>query len=170
MNHTTFIVTRFNNKTGTVSWRVSGNLHGIRIRKNFRSREEAGAERAALELRALQSARGLRASPTFLTDDQLREAEAAFRTLADRPRSLTAYLDYALAHYREAEREVPLAAAVDEYVVSKQTDVERTLPSIRQFRSIKNELDLLTRHFPKASVAQLSPPQLVAFLERAGRL
>jgi integrase len=166
MNHTTFVVTRFNNHSGTVSWRVSGNLHGVRVRKNFSSKEEARAEKAALELRALQNASGLRASSTFLTDEQLREAEGAFRKLVDRPRSLSVYLDYALANYREAEREMPLALAVDDYVVYKQRDVERTLLSVRQFRSIKNELELLKSRFPRVSVAQLSPPQLVTFLER----
>lgn len=166
MNHTAFVVTRFINRNGSLSWRVSGNLHGVRVRKNFRSRVEAGAEKAALELKALQNASGLRASATFLTDDQLREAEASYRKFTDKPRSLSVYLDYALAHYREPDREVPLAVAVDEYVAAKQMDVERTLLSIRQFRSIRSELDLLRSHFPKASVAQLSPQQLVAYLER----
>jgi len=166
MNHTTFTVTRFINRNGTVSWRVCGSLHGIRIRKNFRSREEAGAEKAALETKALQNASGLRASATFLTDDQLREAEVAFRKLAERPRSLMVYLDYALANYREPEREVPLAVAVAEYVATKQKDLERTLLSIRQFRSIKNELDLFKNRFPDALVSEFSPPQLVAYLER----
>jgi integrase len=166
MNHTTFTVTRFINRNGTVSWRVCGSLHGVRIRKNFRSREEAGAEKAALELKALQNASGLRASATFLTDDQLREAEVAFRKLAERPRSLMVYLDYALANYREPEREVPLAVAVAEYVATKQKDLERTLLSIRQFRSIKNELDLFKNRFPDALVSEFSPLQLVAYLER----
>jgi hypothetical protein len=88
----------------------------MRVRKNYSSKEEAHAEKAALEIMALQNASGLRASATFLTDDQLREAEAAYRKLTDKPRSLSVYLDNALAHYREPESEVPLAAAVDEYV------------------------------------------------------
>jgi hypothetical protein len=164
MNHTTFVVTRFINRNGAVSWRVSGNLHGIRVRKNFRSKEEARAEKAALELRALQNSSGLRASATYLTDEQLREAEASFRKLIDKPWSLSVYLDYALANYRGPESNVPLTAAVDEYIESKQKDVERTLLSIRQFRSIKNELDLLKRNFPKASVGQLSPPEIIRLL------
>jgi integrase len=168
MNQTTFTVTRFVNRNGSVSWRVCGYLHGVRVRKNFRSREEAGAEKAALELKALQNAAGLRASATYLTDEQLREAEAAFRKVIDRPRSLTVYLDFALAHYREPEREVPLADAVAEYVTGKQRDVERTILSIRQFRSIKNELDQFKKHFPGASVRQFLPPLLVTYLERGG--
>jgi integrase len=168
MNQTTFTVIRFVNRNGTASWRVCGYLHGARVRKNFKSREEAGAEKAALELKALQNTSGLRASATYLTDGQLREAETAFRKLADRPRSLTVYLDFALANYREPEREAPLAIAVAEYFAAKQKDVERTLLSIRQFRSIKNELDLFEKRFPEASVSAFAPAQLVAYLERGG--
>ena len=166
MNHTTFVVTRFSNRSGSVSWRVSGNFHGVRVRNNFSSKEEARAEKATLELKAIQNASGLRASATFLTDEQLREAEASYRKLVDRPQSLSVYLDYALANYREPEREVPLAIAVDEYVAAKLKDVERTILSIRQFRSIRNELELLKSHFPKRSVAQLSPLEIIAYLER----
>ena len=168
MNQTTFTIVRFANRNGTVSWRVCGYLHGTRVRKNFRSREEAGAEKAALELYALQNASGLRASATFLTEDQLREAEGAFRNLVDLPRSLTVYLNYAIANYREPEREAPLAMAVSEYVAAKRKDVERTLLSIRQFRSIKNELDHFEKTFPEASVSAFAPSRLVAYLERGG--
>ena len=71
-----FDVTRFENRNGVVSWRASGWLHGLRVRKNFKSREEAGAELAALEAKAAQAAGNVRGTSTFLTDDQLRAAEA----------------------------------------------------------------------------------------------
>ncbi len=84
MNHdTSFVVSRFENRNGVTSWRVSGYLAGVRIRRNFPTREEAAAEKAALERKALQCASGIRAATTFLADDQLREAEATFRRLKD---------------------------------------------------------------------------------------
>jgi len=43
-----------------------GWLHGVRIRKNFKTREEAAAEKATLELNALQAASGLRTAATSL--------------------------------------------------------------------------------------------------------
>jgi hypothetical protein len=55
MNHTKFAVSRFENRNGVTSWRVDGRLHGVRFRKNFKTREEAAAEKAALELKALSS-------------------------------------------------------------------------------------------------------------------
>src|SRR5687768_10946342 len=56
MNHSKFAVSSFENRNGVTSWRVDGRLHGVRIRKNFKTREEAAAEKAVLK--ALQRARG----------------------------------------------------------------------------------------------------------------
>ena len=53
-----FIVDRFINRNGFVAWRVDGPLHGVRIRNNFKTKEEAAAEKAALEIRAEQGASG----------------------------------------------------------------------------------------------------------------
>ena len=66
MNHENkFTVTRYENRSGVTSWRVSGWLHGVRIRKNFKSREEAAAEKAALELKAVQTTSGMRTALTL---------------------------------------------------------------------------------------------------------
>ena len=59
MNQTALNVIRFENRNGTTSWRVTGWLHGIRIRKNFKTREEAAAEKATLEIKVLQAASGI---------------------------------------------------------------------------------------------------------------
>jgi hypothetical protein len=66
MNHTAFAVSRFENRNGVTSWRVSGLLAGVRIRKNFKTREEAAAEKATLEIKALQIASGQRAIYLYL--------------------------------------------------------------------------------------------------------
>jgi hypothetical protein len=96
-----FSVRRFRNRNGVFSFRVDGRLNGVRIRRNFKTLEEAALERAALELKGLQWASNLRSVTTILTEEQVREAEAAFRRLADNGRSLGFYLDYALQHYPE---------------------------------------------------------------------
>ncbi len=38
--NTKFAVSRFENRNGVTSWRVSGFLHGVRIRWNFKNRAE----------------------------------------------------------------------------------------------------------------------------------
>jgi hypothetical protein len=35
-----FAVSRYENRNGVSSWRVAGWLHGVRIRKNFKTKEE----------------------------------------------------------------------------------------------------------------------------------
>ena len=65
-----FAISRFENRNGVTSWRVDGRLHGVRFRKNFKTKEEAAAEKAALDLRAVQAASGIRPTTTFLTDTQ----------------------------------------------------------------------------------------------------
>ena len=69
MNQIEFAVSRFENRNGAISWRVTGWLHGLRIRRNYKTREEAAAEKSVLEIKALQAAAGLRAVATVLTDD-----------------------------------------------------------------------------------------------------
>lgn len=83
MNQSAFIVSQFRNRSGITSWRVDGRINGIRIRKNFKTREEAAAEKATLELKSLQSTSSLRSVATTLTEDQTHEAEAVFLRLAD---------------------------------------------------------------------------------------
>ena len=45
MSPSAFIVSRFVNRNGITSWHVDGRLHGLRIRKKFKTRVEAGTEK-----------------------------------------------------------------------------------------------------------------------------
>ncbi len=66
MPQSAFTVTRFLNRNGVTSWRVDCRLHGLRIRRNFKTREEAGAERAALEAKAAQAASNVRSASSLI--------------------------------------------------------------------------------------------------------
>ncbi|MBP6865177.1 MAG: site-specific integrase [Candidatus Didemnitutus sp.] len=166
MNQTKFEVQRFENRNGTISWRVSGWLHGVRIRKNFPTREEAAAEKLALELKALQVSAGMRPALTSLTDVQLREAEDAFRRVKDKPKSLLFYLDYALTNYRAPEQEKRLIEAVDDYIATRKRDHERQILSKRMLGALSFELGHLKKHFPTGPVSQCTNENLTAYLER----
>src|ERR1035437_3837382 len=165
-NHTTFAVSRFENRNGVTSWRVDGHLHGVRVRRNFKTREDAAAEKAAFELKSLQAVSGLHAATTFLTEDQLREAESVFRRLIGQQYSLSRFVDYALANFREPVRDVPLATAVAEYVATKRKEHDQTLLSERQLRSITYELETFKTRFPASMLAQFSAASLLPYLER----
>ncbi len=107
-----FAVSRFKNRNGVFSFRVDGQLNGVRIRRNFKTQEEAAAEKAVLEVKALQMASSLCAVTTRLAEDQVREAEAVFRRLAGGRRTLSFCVDYALTNHRTPENEKALDEAV----------------------------------------------------------
>jgi integrase len=167
MNQTTFALSRFKNRNGATSWRVSGYLAGVRVRRNFPTREEAAVEKSALDLKVIHStAGGVRAATTFLSDDQLREAETAFRRLTGAAQPLTFYLDYALANYRAPERARPLPVAVAEYLAVRRKDHAQGMLSITQLDGIRRSLTILERHFPGVTLDQLSTERLTAHCQR----
>ena len=120
---------------------------------------------AALEIKAAQLQSGLRTATTFLSDDQLREAEAVFRRMAGQPRPLGFYLDYALANYREPQRQKSLIDAAADYLAIKKREHERQLISKPQLNTIRCHLDVLKKHFPSATVADLTAPHLTAYFQ-----
>jgi site-specific recombinase XerD len=166
MSHTEFSLDRFENRNGVISWRVSGLLAGVRIRKNLKTREEAAVEKASLEIKAIQLASGIRLATTFLTDDQLREAESLFHRVAGTARPLSALVDYALAHHREADKPRPLAECVAAYLATKKREQERDLISPRQYDSIKRDLERFAKQSPKTSLGDFTPAVLTQHLER----
>ncbi|MEO6569531.1 MAG: site-specific integrase [Opitutaceae bacterium] len=163
---TSFVISEFTNPSGDVVFRVSGQLDGKRVRKNFSTRIEAQAERQALELATLQSETGLRTAATRLEEAQLSEAEAAFHRLEGRTRTLTFYLDFALANYRDPIRDMPLADAAKEYLNLRETDHKQGNLSHRQFTSFRCELRALEVVFRGKTVAELTAAALTDFFRR----
>ena len=166
MNQTGFAVSQFENRNRITSWRVAGWLHGVRIRKNFKTKEEAAAEKAALELNALQAASVLRTTATSLSNEQVREAEAVFRRLEGRTRSLGFYVDFALTNYRDPVRDISVADATTDYVAMREADFNQGNLSKRQFTSYRCELRALEIWFRGKTVAELTAQALTEFFKR----
>jgi integrase len=166
MNHENkFSVSRFRNRNGVFSFRVEGRLNGVRIRRNFKTQEEAATEKAALGLKSLQIGSNLQEVVTCLAEEQVREAEAAFRRLAGNERSLAFYLDFALSNYREPVCQKPLSEAAEDYLFVKTQDQERQIISAPQLTTIRRHLEVLKAHFPGATVAELSAQRLTEYLQ-----
>jgi integrase len=144
---------------------VSGLLGCVRVRRNFKAREEAAAEKAALEIKAQQIDSGDQSVLTHLTENQVQEAEAVFQRLAGKIHPLAFYVDYALANYREPEAQMLLKAAVADYLAARERDVRQDQLSARQLANIKWELKRLMGHFQGVTIAELTVPMLVAYLE-----
>ena len=89
-----------NRRTGTTSYRVTGTLKpGQKQRKAiFQNREDAEAQQALWEQERIVGNAGLRPKITFLTQSQLREAEAAFTLLKNTTHNLMDAVQHLLAH------------------------------------------------------------------------
>jgi site-specific recombinase XerD len=157
-----FVVSRFTNPFGDVVFRVSGWLDGIRVRRNFPTRAEAQAERQSLGIQQAQAG-ALRMTATRLTDDQIQEAEMIFRRLTGRDRSLSFYMEFALANYREPARQKPLPEAIAEYVAAKRREHEQGQLSVSQFTRIERDLKRFERHFPAVTIAEVTAKRLAEF-------
>ncbi|HWA24153.1 MAG TPA: site-specific integrase [Lacunisphaera sp.] len=162
---TAFVISEFTNPSGEVVYRVTGWLDGKRIRKNLPTRPEAEVERQTLEIQRAQADTGVRPAITRLSDEQLHEAEAIFRRLAGQVRSLSFYVDFALANYREPAQQKSLAEAIKEYKAAKEHEFLQGHISRPQKATIKFDLKRLEDRFPGKSVAELTVPAIVEFLE-----
>ena len=161
-----FSITQFTNPSGEIVFRVSGWLDGKRVRKNFPTHAEAVAERQTLDIHRVQSETGIRTTATRLTDAQIHEAEAAFRRLADKPKSLSFYLDYALANYRAPEREITVEKATAAYLATKKQEHERGMLSECQLKDIRIRLEDLDEAFTGKPLSVLSRDVLAAHCQR----
>ncbi len=171
MPNQSFSVRRFKNRNGVFSWRVHGHLNGVRIRRNFKTQEEAAAEKAGLEIKALHLASNLRAITTCLTEDQVREAEAVFRQIAEHGRSLSSCVSFTLANEREATCRKALTEAIADYIALKEHELEQDLISEPYLVRLRREMNRLPKRCPAVTVSDLTPARLVAYFEfgRASR-
>lgn len=140
-------------------------LHGERVRRNFKTREEAAAEKAALEIRAVQVAAGHRPQLTSLSEAQVREAESAFQRLAGKPHLLSFYVDFALANYRPPETAKRLKAGVADYLAAKRREMEQDQLSAPQYGKISWELKRLEKRFKDAPLAEITSTAITEYLE-----
>ncbi|MDI1338053.1 MAG: site-specific integrase [Lacunisphaera sp.] len=162
---TPFVISQFTNPSGEIVFRVSGWLDGKRIRKNIATRPEAEAERQVLEVQRLQGETGIRTAITRLVEDQLHEAESVFRRLDGRPHSLSFYVEFALANYREPLTQKLLTEAVVEFLAIKDHEREQDLLSEPYLTRVKRDLKRLQTHFPAATVADLTGTRLLGYFE-----
>ncbi|RRK00369.1 site-specific integrase [Opitutaceae bacterium TAV3] len=165
-----FTVKPFRNRNGAMSWRVSGWLHGLRIRRNFKDKQAAFVERGALDLKLMQTQASLHPVITSLTEEQVRQAEVLFQRFEDKPHSLVFYADYGLTHYKEPRTHILLADAVKTYLEARRAEQKKNLICQRQLDAIEGEMKTLLEHFssgPKLKQLQeLTRQELETYLNR----
>ena len=165
MKHLKFVIKEFTNPSGEVVFRISGWLDGKRIRQNFPTYAEAKAEMDVLEIKRVQGETGVRPTVTRLTEEELHEAEAVIRRLVGKPRSLSFYVDFALANYREPVCQKSLVEAAAEYVAAKKHEFEQDLISASYFVRLEREMERVPKRIPVTTVSELTSARLVAYFE-----
>jgi len=163
-----FVISEFTNPSGNIVFQLYARIDGKRFRKNFSTRAEALAERQVQEVHRLQRETGIRAAATRLTDEQLHEAESVFRRVAGHARPLSFYVEFALANYREPVTQKLVADAVTEFLVIKDHEREQDLLSEPYLTRVKRDLNRLQKHFPAATVAELTGTRLLGYFEARG--
>lgn len=162
-----FRISEFKNPCGAISFRVSGRLDGVRIRRNFKTRAEAEAERQVLEVQRMDMANKFRPVVSRLTDAQLQEAEAAFRLLGDKPdQSLFACLEQALSIHAKAGLRKPLGEAVTDYLAERTREHERSVLSISQLWAITRAMNRFRGYFGDQPLSRFTGELLTPFLEQ----
>jgi len=94
------------------------------------------------------------------------DSARAFRPREGQARSLTFYVDFALANYREPEKQKPLADAVADYVAAKEYEFKQDQISPPQMQRIRWDLKRLADAFPRKAVAEATSTALTEFLEK----
>jgi hypothetical protein len=102
---------------------------------------------------------------TRLTAEQAREAEALFQRMEGRDRSLSFYVDFALATYRDFIHDRSIADATKDYLALRAPDKAEGHLSHRQTRSFGLELRALESTFRGKTVSELTADALTAFLK-----
>ena len=143
------------------TFRLSGWLNGRRIRKNFKSKEEAEGEKARLEIKAANAEGEIRAVNTRLTSSQVALAEAAFSRLGSH--SLPLAVEWFLANYRPPTAEQTLTSAITSFSEARKDEV--SAPVRADYRKLLNGLSAA---FPSCMVHTLTTSDLEAFLAARG--
>ncbi len=162
-----FKITRYTNPSGEEVFRLSGTLNGDRIRKNFKNRGDAVAERQKLTIRFHNEEPEGRTIWTTLTQAENQEAIAAFSRLkrSGSNRSLSFVVNYFLNHYKEAAFSVSVAEATDQYFEQKSRDTQRGIITERQEKAINMELKKLVSHFDGRMINEITADEIKDYLD-----
>ncbi|MDQ8193628.1 hypothetical protein QEH59_04290 [Coraliomargarita sp. SDUM461004] len=163
----TFKISKFTNPQGSDAWRVAGTLNGERIRKNFKTRDEATAFRQKLNIRLLNEQNEGQTIWTTLSHAQNADAIAAVNLLkrSKSSKSLPFAVNYFLEHYKESTESKTIEAAVLEYRNEKSRELERGIISSRQERAIKYEMAKLEGFFTGRVIGEIQPEELKKYLD-----
>jgi len=135
------------------TFQVVGYLNGERVRKKFKSRQEALGELNRLQVQAVNEDGLIRTTNTRLDGTQVRAAELAFARLGDH--SLDAVVDWFLANYRPPLVSAPIETAAAEFMRDREGEV-----SVHVVVDYRKVMKLLLTAFPRRELDTISTAEL----------
>jgi len=150
-----FKVTPFKNRSGTLSWRVTGTTNdGQKIRSNHPSKALALGEKQRLEVQDLNAQPEYNLVQTRLNEKQVKDAERAFLELENA--SLMDAVKFYKTYYRPPDRSKSLNEALEIFIQSKSDAGRRP----RSINDLKSRVGKLARAFPDMKVHEVNAEQL----------
>lgn len=140
------------------TFRVFGRINGRRIRKQFKTEEEAIGEKHRLRIFAANTLDPIRPAVTRLTPAQIADAEAAFARLGGRPLSLA--VDWFLTTYTAPLVEMALEDAKTAFLADRKKHV-RALA----LRDYGNTLTAFINRFTGKMVHEITTERVLEFLD-----
>jgi integrase len=154
-----FHLVEFTNPSGALAWRVDGkDADGKRVRKNFADKAEAQSELQKLIVEADNSLSSVHLIQTRLTQEQVKDAEAAAQKLKDKSlnRSLLEAVDYFVKNWREPVRTKSAKDALDEFLAAKRKENLRA----HSIENLRAKCNLLVALNPSRRMDEISPAAL----------
>jgi ribosomal protein S6 len=161
MNTTNFTITRTTVHSDGYrypTYKIQGWVNGRRIRKNFKSEQEAIGEKHRLEVFSANAIDPIRPAVTRLTPAQIADAETAFARIGDRP--LSTAIDWFLTTYTAPLAEKLLADAVTAFLADRTKHVRKMV-----LRDYKSTLEAFKTTFPGKFVHEITTDRVMEFLD-----
>ena len=156
-----FRVVEFTNRTGNVSFRVTGTQQdGTRVRENYITREEATGRKQELEIAEMNLVPSTRLKQTKLSAEQIDDAEWAFKELAGRP--MKTAIRFFLENYKEPVTRMPIEQAFEEFLRFKQSKNRRP----DTIRNLRQRIGFLCARAEGKLVSDIQPEQLEEIISR----
>lgn len=163
-----FKIAPFTNPSGKAAWRLSGTLNGKRIRENFKTRDEAVAQRQLYDVEHLNGEQEGRTVWTTLTPEQNRDAVAAINSLKSRGSdyTLSFAVNYFLENFQPPELEKSVGDVGGEYLAKRDRDCVKGFVSSLQFKSIKHEIEWFQKCFEGRTISSVTVDDYRDYLEK----
>jgi site-specific recombinase XerD len=140
-------------------WWLEGTIGEERVRRSFKSRDKAVEAKLDLELKHAKDQSAVQMRPTWLSEEQLREAEALFQRLPENG-TLTQVYEFWERRFDPTAEQKSLKEAIEEYKGTRSAN-DYSAEHVRVSHSV---LDRFVEENEDATLATVSAEDIEGFL------